>query len=273
MRKLWPALPGLVALSALLVGCGEVTDATGDPPAGGADEGIDGGYVSDGVPNPPFSDGSGPIRLTLRAGKISFTASCNHFSGQATWDGGVLRTSALGGTEMGCPGVRQAQDEWMVKFFGSSPTLELDGTDLAVRSDDAQVWFVPADEVASDEPGDAGDLVGTEWRLTHIEERDGDVAGMMVVPRQVTATIRFEDGKATFDTGCNSGGGRADIADDTINFGELAQTVVGCNGAQGEVERGVTRVLQGKSTVSWSISGDQLRLVTRDGRHGLVYQR
>ena len=109
---------------------------------------------------------------------------------------------------MGCPGTRQAQDEWMVDFFGSSPTLELDGTDLAVRSDEAKVWFVPADEVASDEPGDAEDLVGTEWRLTHIEERDGDVVGMMVVPRRVTATIRFEDGEVTFDTGCNSGGGR-----------------------------------------------------------------
>jgi heat shock protein HslJ len=262
--------PALAVVAAALTGCGV---ATGDPPAGDGDRGIGGDYVSDGAPNPPFAHGSPPIRLTLRDGEISFTASCNQFSGQATWDAGVLRTGALGGTEMGCPGARQKQDEWMIDFFGSSPTLELDGTDIAVRSDEARVRFVPADEVPSGEPGDAHDLTGTEWRLTGIEERDGDSVGMMVVPRHVTATIRFDDGKVTFDTGCNAGGGAADIAGDTIQFGDLAQTLVGCNGAQGEVERGVTRVLRGETTVSWSISGGQLRLVTRDGRHGLVYQR
>jgi hypothetical protein len=31
------------------------------------------------------------------------------------------------------------------------------------------------------------------------------------------------------------------------------------------------RVLQG--TASWSVSGEELRLVTRDGRHELVYHR
>ena len=112
---------------------------------------VAGEYVGDG-PARLFPDGSAPIRLTLRGGEISFTASCNHFSGQATWDD-TLRTGALGGTEMGCPGTRQKQDEWMVRFFGSSPGLELDGTDLAVRSGTDRVWFVPADEVASEVPG------------------------------------------------------------------------------------------------------------------------
>jgi heat shock protein HslJ len=125
--------------------------------------------------------------------------------------------------------------------------------------------------MASGEPGDAGDLVGTTWRLTGIGERDGDSAGMMVIPDDVAATIRFEDGEVRYATGCNDGGGAAHIAGATINLGELEQTLVLCRGARGEVERGVTRVLQGKSTVSWSITGDELRLVTRDGRHELVF--
>jgi heat shock protein HslJ len=258
----------LVVLAGALEGCGgESVQGIGEPT-----DPVAGEYLGDG-PARVFPDGSAPIRLTLRDGEISFTASCNQFSGQATWDDGVLRTSALGGTEMGCPGARQKQDDWMIEFFGSSPTLELDGTDLAVRSDETRVWFVPADEVPSDKPGDAEDLTGTEWQLTGIEERDGDSVGLMVVPRHVAATIRFEDEEVTFHTGCNAGGGAAEIAGDTINLGELEQTLVHCFGAKGEVEEGVTRVLQGKSTVSWSVSGDQLRLVTRDGRHGLVYQR
>jgi heat shock protein HslJ len=267
----WLVPAGLVVVAATLVGCGEAT--VEDPSAASGGSAIDGDYLSNGAPNPPFRDGSEPIRLTLRDGEISFTASCNHFSGQATWDDGVLRTSALGGTEMGCPGDRQTQDEWMIDFFGSTPTLELDGTDLAVRSEKQKVWFVPEGEVASGEPGDPGDLVETEWRLTGIGERDGDSVGMMVVPGNVRATIRFHDGKTSFRSGCNSGGGRATVAGDTITFGRLGTTVMGCLGAAGEVERGVTRVLQGKSTVSWSITGDELRLRTRDGRHELVYHR
>jgi heat shock protein HslJ len=147
LRLVSVGLVVLVGQAATLVGCGEAT--VDDPPAVGARSAIDGDYLSNGAPNPPFRDGSEPIRLTLRDGEISFTASCNHFSGQATWDDGVLRTSALGGTEMGCPGPRQTQDEWMIEFFGSSPTLELNGTDLAVRSDTDRVWFVPVDEVPS----------------------------------------------------------------------------------------------------------------------------
>ncbi len=50
------------------------------------------------------------------------------------------------------------------------------------------------------------------------------------------------------------------MSGDTITFGQMGMTLKLCPGAAGEVERGVTRVLQGKSTVSWSISGDELRL-------------
>ena len=267
VARLALAALGLV-LSSALAGCGEDTGV-----AEGPGPRLDGDYVSDGAPDPPFADGSEPIRLTLRDGQITCTAACNHFSGRATWDDGVLRTSALGGTEMGCPGTGQAQDEWMVAFFGSLPELEVDGTDLAVRSDAAEVWFVPEDEVASGQPGDAEVLAGAEWRLDGIGERDGDSVGMMVVPRDVLATIRFADGTATFRSGCNSGGGRATVSGDTITFGQLDSTVMGCVGAAGEVERSVMRVLQGRSTVSWSISGEELRLVAGDGRHELVYHR
>jgi heat shock protein HslJ len=258
---------GSVLLSAGLAGCGEESvQAFRDP---GADP-VAGEYVGDG-PVRLFPDGSEPIRLTLRDGEISFTAGCNHFGGQATWEDGVLRTRTLGGTEMGCPGARQTQDEWMIDFFGSSPALELDGTDLAIRSDKDRVRFVPSDEAPSSEPGDEGDLTGTRWRLTGIGEHDGDSVGMLVIPDHVTATIRFDDGRAKVQTGCNSAGGRARVSADTISFRRMVTTLKACSGAAAEVERGVMRVLAG--TVSWSITGDELRLGWRDERHELVFHR
>ena len=124
---------GAVVLAAVLSACGEESvQGTGDRV-----DAVDGEYVGDG-PARLFPDGSAQIRLTLRDGEISFTASCNHFAGRASWGGGVLRTGVLGGTEMGCPGLRQRQDDWMVGFFGSSPTLELDGTDLRLRASDGR---------------------------------------------------------------------------------------------------------------------------------------
>lgn len=259
---------GLLLVSSALAGCGDEPGQDIRDPI----RPVDVEYVGDG-PARLFPDGSAPIRLTLRDGEISFTSSCNQFSGRASWDDGVLRTGALGGTEMGCPGLRQRQDEWMVAFFGSSPAVELDGTDLAIESDKDRVWFVPADEAPSGEPGDEADLVGTRWRLTGIGERDGDSTGMMVVPDDVTATIRFDSGEFAVRTGCNTGGGPAVVGRDEIRLGQYAVTLLPCTGAAGEVERAVTRVLQGGPVVSWAIAGDELRLRASDGRHELVFHR
>jgi heat shock protein HslJ len=129
---------GLVLLSLVLAGCGEESvEAIGEPTYAGE-------YVAPG-PNPPFRAGSAPIRLTLRDGGISFTASCNHFFADASMTGGVLRTSSLGGTEIGCLGRRQAEDGWMVEFFGSSPRVALDGGDLVVGSLHFRQASPPAD--------------------------------------------------------------------------------------------------------------------------------
>jgi heat shock protein HslJ len=186
----------------------------------------------------------------------------------------MLRTSALGGTEMGCPGAGHAQDEWMVELFGSSPELELDGTAaLAVRSEAAEVWFVPEDEVASGQPGDVDDLVGIEWRLDSIGERDGDSVGMTVVPRGVDSRIRFSGDEVRIWPGCNEGGGPVRVEEEQIRFDETELSARACPDARGDVEDTVIRVLFTGEPVTWSISGEELRLVTRDGRHELVYHR
>lgn len=268
-------------LAALAVGTALATTACGsdtaddpgsDPGSGG---GIGGEYVADGLPDPPFPEGSGSVRLTLEDGTISFTASCNHFSGSATWDDGVLRTSQLGGTEIGCDEQRAAQDDWLVRFFSSAPELTLDGTDLKVGSGADAIWFVPADEVApSAEPGDAADLVGPTWALTQIGETDGDSTGMMVVPDSVTSTLVFtEGGEVQAQYGCNSGGGTYRVQGDTIHFAHMMGTLMACQDVRGEVESGVQRVVMDDQPVSWAISGDELRLTSASGKHELVYRR
>src|SRR5688500_5920022 len=106
-------IAGLALILALAAACGSETatpgDGGGDPTP---DQGIGGDYVSDGLPA-PFGEGD-VLRLSLADGTISFQATCNTMSGNATWDGGPLVVTNVGGTEMGCPGAGFEQDEWLV---------------------------------------------------------------------------------------------------------------------------------------------------------------
>jgi len=254
---------GVTLVCQLLAACGSETATPGDADPQ-PDPGIGGEYVSDGLPD-PFGEGD-VLRLSLADGTISFQATCNTMSGNATWDDGVLRVDSIGGTEMGCPGAGFEQDEWLVDFFAGRPTIRLDGDDVAVTRGDDQIWLVPADEGGS---GADAPLDGTVWTLIGVEETDGASVGMTGIPPRVESTLIIEGDRIALETGCNSGGGPVEVVGDRLELRDLWLTLKGCLGAAGEVERGVLRVLTERD-VEWSISGTQLRLT--NGDHALVYE-
>jgi heat shock protein HslJ len=249
----------------LVAACGSDTATPGD-----ADPeptpGIRGDYVSDGLPA-PFGEGD-VLRLTLANGTISFQATCNTMSGNATWDDGSLVVTNVGGTEMGCPGAGFEQDEWLVDFFTSEPAIRLDGGDVAIARGEDEIWFVPASEGGAGAGPDVP-LDGTVWTLTGIEETDGDSVGIMVIPPKVQAILTIEGDRVAVETGCNTGGGKVTVRDDLLVLRGMGFTLVGCLGVAGEVERGVLRVLDG-SVLDWSISGTRLRLA--NGDRALVFE-
>lgn len=258
-------LVGTLLLLPLLVGCGS-DDAP--PVADGGTDGptLAGEYVADGLPA-PYAEGD-VLRVTFREGEVSFSATCNQMSGTADWSGGTLDVSSVGGTEMGCPGDGVAQDEWLVDFFTSRPSLEVDGTDVRLASGDTELWLVPADELAPD-PGPDVALEGTRWELSGIEERDGDSVGMLVIPPRVDAWVEVADDDLSFLAGCNHGGGPVEVAGDRLVLGEIAIELVGCSGPEAEIEQRSVRVLMA-DTVGWAVSGDELRLSRGDTT--LVYR-
>jgi heat shock protein HslJ len=255
---------GLALLLPLLAACGSETATPGDDiPA--PDQGIGGDYVSNGLPA-PFTDGD-VMRLTLADGSISFQATCNSMSGNATWDDGVLRVDSIGGTEMGCPGAGFDQDEWLVDFFSSEPAVALDGDDVSITRGEDTLWFVPAEEGGVG-AGPAVPLDGTVWTLTGIEETDGDSVGITGVPGKVEATLTIEGQRMLVRAGCNRGSADVLVSDARLELEPLALTKMACAGVAGEVERGVLQVLDG-SPLTWRINGTQLRL--ENGAHALVY--
>lgn len=244
----------------LLAGCG-ADAATPPPPADPPADGPVGDYVSDGLPD-PFDDGD-VLRVTFGDGEIRFQATCNTMSGLAEWDDGVLRVSHVGGTEMGCSGAGHEQDEWLIEFFTSSPSVTVDGTDVRLKTGDAKIWLVPADEVDPD-PGPDAALEGTRWGLTGIEEADGDDVGIMIVRKRFGSTLRIRDGRLVAYTGCNTMGGKVVIRDEWLRVKRPSTTLVGCHGVRAGIEQAIHDVIRAGAKVQWSVNGQGLRLTRRD---------
>lgn len=250
----------LLAGVLLLAACGAHSAGSsrdGQVPAEGP---ADGDYVADGLPA-PFEAGD-MLRVTLRDGNVLFQATCNTTSGLVDWDDGVLRTSSLGGTEIGCPGPGPEQDEWLVDFFTSSPAFQVDDTGVRIANDDDEIWLVPADEVDEDPDIEAA-LEGTDWRLIGIEQTDGDSIGMMGAPRRLNGNVAIRGHELTFGTGCNSGRGSVRVQGDRLTLRGVGITRMRCVGIRGEIESAQFPVLMAEQ-VGWSIDGRELRLTHRD---------
>lgn len=248
----------------LLAGCG---GGAGDPP--GLDPGEDlglprGEFVAVDLPA-PFDDGD-QLRLTLDDRRLTFSATCNTLSGTLSRVGDVLGVGGVGGTELGCPGAGARQDEWLASFFTSGPRFEPRDVGFALTAFGDELLFVPPDAVPG---GDDVALEGTDWRLTGIEETDGDSVGFEQVPRRIGAGLLVDDGAVTFDTGCNAGGGQVAVERRVLRLRQVAIENRGCLDDRGDLESRQLPVLMARR-VDWSIGGGRLRLSR--GPTTLVYR-
>lgn len=208
---------------------------------------------------PPFGEGD-QLRASFEDGEVTFAATCNTMYGTVSLDGDVLVVDSVGGTEMGCPGAGVEQDEWLVDLFTSRPTLDARDVGFSLEGELADLVLLPPEAAPGD---DDLPLEGTRWELTGIEEREGDSVGFLAVPPEVDAWMEIADGQVSFRTGCNGGGGPAEVVGDQIVLGEIAIQLVGCRGGEAEVENRSVRVLMADSA-GWSVDGEQLRLTRGD---------
>ena len=107
-------------------------------------------------------------------------------------------------------------------------------------------------------------LEGRAWRL----DRYVDAGATGTVPAGVPpATLLFEGGVATVDTGCNTGSVDYEIAGATVTFESLVITEIFCSSDASSVERAIVDTLQGETAVV--VSTDEL--VIDRGEDRLVY--
>jgi len=200
------------------------------------------------------------IRLNFQDGQIGASAGCNSIGGTYSSADGKLIFHGGGMTEMGCDPARHAQDDWLVGFLGSQPTMTVNGFDLVLTSGTTTVEMLDREVAEPDQP-----LSGPTWTLSSI------IGGQAVssAPAGVIATIKFNaDGTVDINPGCNTGGGNYTVAADEIIFGDLGTTDMACMEPAMGVENAVLGVLSGNA-VTFAVEAGLLTIMA--GEHGLQF--
>jgi heat shock protein HslJ len=104
-------------------------------------------------------------------------------------------------------------------------------------------------------PGDP--LEGTSWQLAAS-------AGKEVVPG-TNVTIRFEDGLAGGEAGCNGYGGAYEVDGEKISFQEVASTLMLCTAPEGVMEQEAAFLGSLNQVERFELADGQLQLIRSDG--------
>ena len=207
----------------------------------------------------PLVDGT-QIRLSFTDGQLGASAGCNSIGGAYRIEDGVLLFEGGEMTEMGCDDERHAQDDWLVAFIGSRPSIVQDGDKLALTSGATVVTLQDSEVAEPDLP-----LTGTTWTVDSIISGDA----VSSVPNGASATLVFtDDGRLEVDNGCNTGGGGYEVTDGTLRVGELMTTLRACDAPAAQLESAVMGVLNA-GEIEYAIDAGSLTLMAGDQGLGL----
>jgi heat shock protein HslJ len=216
-------------------------------------------YVSTDVTGDDLVAGS-EIRLTFDGGNLGANAGCNQLGGTWSLEGDVLVVPEnMVMTEMACAPALMEQDSWLAEFLSSRPTVDVADDTLTLSGGDVTITLVDREVADRDRP-----LEGTHWELDSLVSADA----VSSVATERMPSLKFEHGEVMVETGCNSGSGSYELAQQEITFGPIATTRMACDEPTMEVEAHVLNVLQG--TVSYAIEADVLTL--SNGDLGLTYR-
>jgi len=248
-----------MCLAACVCGCsaGSSRDGAGDLASQLADR----EFLSDSIQGHTLVAGT-KIRIHFGDGELSAYAGCNHMSGTFVIEGGVLRITGLGSTEIGCEPALSAQDAWLSDLLTSSPTIGFEDPQLTLASDGDEVVLIDREIASPDRP-----LVGTDW----IGNGMGDEMAITFAPGSGLVTLSFaEDGTVAVFTACQDGTGTFTADATTIDFGRLAYDDVTCEDASLEAVAAAVQLVLDGSPVSYAI--DEANLTVKRAGHVLLFR-
>jgi heat shock protein HslJ len=253
----------VAAAALLLAGCGGVDMAPGG--RGGGD--VAGALAGRTFLSETITEGGAPvdlvegtrIRLEFTDGRLVAHAGCNTLFTDLSTDGGVLDTTGVAGTELGCDRALHDQDEWLARFLESRPAWALDGDRLTLTGDTVEIVLLDREVADPDRP-----LTQTRWVVDTVVL--GDAAASVPGDAEDAAWLVIDNGSFTASTGCRDISGRVEVRDGRLRFSETVLTGPACPPDLSLVDRVMIEVLSGE--VEFTIDADRLRL-DLDGDFGL----
>jgi heat shock protein HslJ len=190
-----------------------------------------------------------------RSGGVTGSGGCNGFTGSWTHLGGDgLYIGDISVGRRACRGSRATTEVRYLDRIILATTFAVDGHTLTIATADG-------DDLAFRRGDPTGaELVG-DWALATI---DGEAA--MDIPR---STLSFDDAGGLLGSGgCNPFTGSWAVHGGAIHVGSLAAQRATCTPPAIQQEQAFLGALGG--AVSWTVTGDTLRLAGKRGRHPLT---
>ena len=191
--------------------------------------------------------------------ELNLSAGCNGMGGFFELEDDVLVMSSFWSTEMWCGDELQAQEEWILGFFTSEPSLDLSGDYLTLTGAEETLVFIDREVADPDRP-----LAGTDWTVdTFI---DGDSATNFSL-EEYPWFLFGEDGAIQVFTGCNLGVGNYTTDGNTLTFIGVSYDEKACEDKNVNWAESHIQSLTTDGTATYTI--DAARLTIEQGSVGI----
>lgn len=130
----------------------------------------------------------------------------------------------------------------------------------------------PAANSAAESKSDVADVVtpidlnGTRWVLESFTDSEGNLVSALAGSQ---ATLDFENGQASGQSGCNSFGGGFSVSGNALTIGQLASTLMACEESLMAQEAAFLQALS--AAASYNIVDGKLQIVNADGKTVLTF--
>ena len=204
--------------------------------------------------------------LRFSPDRVYVSSGCNKLQSECSASNGSIKFHGDGGaTEMGCPYLA-FEDAYFASIMScSNYVLQANNLVLTNAASNTAVVFSPS------VPPVPGALVGSTWKLVHIEEQDGVSVGMTPVGDTLNFTLQVAPNRLTGTGVCNKY-----MA--SVQFDEAGKFEVGVVGGTkkhcgAEKMKHEAKYLKSLSEMaSYAIYGNQLTLTSANGAISLVYE-
>jgi len=198
--------------------------------------------------------------MVFEGGTVALDTGCNRGSGSYELTDTDLTFGPVATTRAACADQAgtDAERAVLATLTGTS-TYEIDADVLTLRTGEIGLILRAADSA-----GGLEGLEGVTWTLDSIVDANTTTAAPEL---DRPATLSFDGGTVSIETGCNGGSGAYEVAGDSVMFGPIITTLIACPDPAGAIEQSVLAVLA--DTVTFAVADGTLTLTKGD--QGLIY--